>query len=276
MLAPPEKQRAHEPRAQLEFWPLASGSGGNATLIRSESSSILVDAGLDRAELLDRLDMARQRASDLDAILVTHRHLDHVRAAASISRRHGVPLFATERCLAHQHRNTLSSWTRITPGLPFDVAGFHVEPILLSHDAPETCAFAIEAHGIRMGIATDLGSSGGALTQVFRRLRVLALEFNYDPDMLRTGPYSEQLKDRVRGGRGHLSNAQAARVLTQIKGPELERLYVAHISRTNNTRELALEAATSALDERERARVEILIAEQDRPTSAWSWSKHGD
>lgn len=271
MLAPPQHEARDAKRPRLEFIPLSSGSGGNSTLVRSESSALLVDAGLERSELLDRLDVVRQRASALDGILVTHRHLDHVRAAATIARRHGVRLFATERCLQHQQRETIDAWTRIHPGLPFEAGQFRVEPVLLAHDAPETCAFVLEAHGVRMGIATDLGSSGGALTQVFRGLSVVALEFNYDPDMLRTGPYSAQLKDRVRGDRGHLSNEQATQVLKQIKGPELERVYVAHVSQRNNTRELASAAARAAFSEREASSVEILIAEQDRVSAAWTW-----
>lgn len=268
MLVPSEKPAQPSPDT-VEFVPLASGSRGNATLIRSRAGAILVDAGLDRGELLDRLDSVRQRADRLDGILVTHRHLDHVRSAATIARRHNVPLYATERCLEHQQRETLPIWNRYLPGLPFTVAGFDVTPVRLAHDAPETCAFVIEADGIRMGIATDLGTSSGGITQVFRNLDVLYLEFNYDPEMLRNGTYSRQLQDRISGETGHLSNAQAARLLSQIKGPRLERLYLAHLSRHNNTRELALAAARSALSPRELETVEIVIAEQDAVSESW-------
>lgn len=253
----------------LEFVPLASGSRGNATLLRGPRGCILVDAGLDRASLLDRLDHVRQRADAIDAILVTHRHKDHVRSAASLARRHKIRLYATERCLEHQQRETIDQWTRVFPGTSFDVAGYRVSAIRLSHDAPETCAYVIDDGCTRIGIATDLGSSSGGLIAGFSALDVLLLEFNYDPEMLRNGPYSEALKARVSGERGHLSNEQAARIVMQVKSARLRRLYLAHLSERNNTRELALSAARSAFTAKEASRVELVIAEQDTVSPAW-------
>ncbi|MCB9881077.1 MAG: MBL fold metallo-hydrolase [Planctomycetes bacterium] len=269
MLRPPGRD-ADTSRAALEFVPLASGSRGNSILIRGNAGTLLVDAGLDRASLLDRLDLVRQRADHIDGLLVTHRHLDHARSAATMARRHKIPLWATERCLVHQHRETITTWVRYHPGTTFDVAAYRVTAVRLAHDAPETCGFVIDDGTTRIGIATDLGTSSGGLVQQFTGLDVLFLEFNHDLELLQRGPYSEALKERVQGERGHLSNEQAATIVRQVKGPRLRRLYLAHLSEKNNTRELALEAARSAFSETELTRIELIVAEQDCPTEPWT------
>lgn len=244
----------------VAFVPLASGSQGNSILVRGRDGAFLIDAGLPREEMFGRLRAARQEPGDLDGVLLTHRHRDHVRSAGAIARRFKVPIYATRRTLEHQRRRMLSTAVQIHPGLPFRLAGYRVCPIRLCHDAPETVGFLLETAGVRIGVATDLGSSGGGLAQAFTRLDVLYLEFNHDLGMLRAGPYTWPLKHRIASARGHLSNHQAATLVRRLATPRLRCLYLAHLSEVNNTPALAMLAAAEALD---GAAVEIRIAQQN-------------
>ncbi len=229
----------------LLFQPLGSGSHGNSVLIRNSTGAILIDAGLNWATMQQRLRAAGQPTSELAGVVLTHRHLDHTRSAGRIARRSGVPLYATERTAEHQR--SIPRLERVYPGRPFDIAGFRLSPTRVSHDAPETMAYLVECDGLRIGVVTDLGSTGGALTQMLRDLDLLYLEFNYDPRMLREGPYEPKLQDRIASRRGHLSNAQAAHLLQQVASPRLRVLWQAHLSLVNNAPELAHEAARKAL-----------------------------
>lgn len=252
----------------LEFIPLSSGSKGNATLIRSEETTLLIDAGLPRKQMLERIAAAGQDPSDIDGLLLTHRHLDHCRAAATLSRRQKISLYATKACAEHQQPNTLPDLHIVAPGMTFSVGAFEITPVLVAHDCPETIAYYVQfmqadQEPLRMGIITDLGSSGGGLQHVFRDLDVLLLEFNYDPKLLMDGPYPWFLKHRIRSKDGHLSNRQAKELLKQLASPRLRCLYLAHLSQTNNQRELALEAAQKGLLELGFSEVDIRIADQD-------------
>lgn len=246
------------------FAPLSSGSQGNSILVRGPQGAFLIDAGLPRREMLTRLAAAGHRPEDIDGIVLSHRHLDHVRGAGPLSRRFKIPVYATDETLRHQRPRMLHRFSVVHPGLPFQLAGYRIHPVQVCHDAPTTLAFLIEAGETRFAIATDLGSPGGALLQVLTRIDVLYLEFNHDLEMLRSGPYPWPLKHRIASATGHLSNAQAATLLSRLATPRLRRLYLAHLSETNNTPSLAEEAAREALEGRAMEDVDIRIAQQHR------------
>ena len=252
----------------LEFIPLSSGSKGNATLIRSEETTLLVDAGLPRKEMLERIAAAGQDASEIDGLLLTHRHLDHCRAAATIARRHKIALYATSACAEHQQPETLPELQIVQPGLPFTIGAFEITPVRLAHDSPETVAYCLEygkkgEEPLRIGIITDLGSAGGGLQHVFQDLDILLLEFNHDTKLLMDGSYPWFLKHRIRSKEGHLSNQQAKELLKLLATSRLRCLYLAHLSSSNNRRELALDAAERGLAELGLGEVEVRFAEQD-------------
>ncbi len=252
-----------------ELLPLASGSQGNAVLVRGGHGALLVDAGLEREELLARLALVRQRPEDLVGLLLTHRHRDHVRSAATMSRRYRLRIFASEPTLAYLGKRMLHAATTMHSGRRVRVGGYEVLPVRLAHDAPQTMGFVVSTETTRIGIATDLGSSGGGLVQAFSRLDALYLEFNYDKTRLREGPYSWPLKQRIGSSRGHLSNAQAAELLGRIVSPRLQALYLAHVSATNNTPALAHAAAAAALELAGSPGVDVRLALQDAPSPPW-------
>ena len=252
------------------FCPLASGSAGNALLFCGPDGPWLLDAGLHRAELVQRLQRVGVRPEALRGIVLTHRHKDHVRAAGQMSRRFRVEVFAGERTAEHLLPRMLFGWQCVHAGVPFEVAGWKLEAFRVEHDAPETLGYRAECNGFAVGVATDLGSLGGGIDDGLRNCDVVYLEFNHDRRMLREGPYEESLKRRIAGPQGHLSNEQAATLLARIAGPRLKRVYLAHLSAHNNTEALATSAAHAALTKAGCSQVEVVIAQQDRPSEAFA------
>ena len=229
---------------------LASGSKGNCTCIDDGSSALLVDCGLSVKEALARLQAAGGDPDLVRAILVTHEHVDHMRGVAPLARRLGVPVYGTGGTLrdlagAETGRRPVQL-VRTDPGTRHEVDGFTVEPFATSHDAREPCGFTLTAGGIRFTCCTDTGVLSDP---IIRRLRVsdaILLESNHCPDMLRTGPYPEVLKRRIRSPRGHLSNRAAAACLRAL-GCDAGTVILGHLSEINNTPEKAMASAKEGL-----------------------------
>ncbi len=248
---------------------LGSGSKGNSTLLRAGDLNILVDAGLGVRILSERFEAAKLGIRALDHLLVTHGHLDHARSAGAIAKRQRAVLHAGEVILQHRslarapHKHAL----RIGKALELEpargVGRLSYKPVLLPHDCDPTVGFRFEHEGRTAVILTDMGKPCREVAKALHGAQLLMLEFNYDPEMLRNGPYPVVLQRRISGGRGHLSNEQAGEMLAQLAGPELHTLVLAHISQKNNTPELAAQAAQRALERIDMSHVRIVIASQE-------------
>ena len=230
---------------------LASGSKGNSLLIDGSSDSILIDAGLSAKEILRRMEAAGRSAGTIRAILVTHEHTDHIRGVDVLSRRLGIPVYATEGTL----RDFLSSRRTSEKPVaactcrydqPFVVGSFGIEPFATSHDAAEPCGFTVREGGTMIGICTDTGIVTDRIVNTLSRCDGIVLESNHCPVMLREGPYPESLKRRIRSARGHLSNGAAAECLRKM-GQDAPPVVLAHLSEVNNTPEKAVAAAQEGL-----------------------------
>ncbi|MCK6446905.1 MAG: MBL fold metallo-hydrolase [Planctomycetes bacterium] len=255
----------------MKLQVLASGSGGNSTLVRAGETNVLVDAGLTVAGMEERLDAARFAPPGLDHVFVTHGHLDHARAAGAIARKARCTLHCTEGLMRNAAIRRSKNLAALPVGAPYRVVGrrgadtVEVTSVALPHDAVPTLAFKLEHLGRRVVILTDMGHPRVEVARALADAHVLVLEFNHDVGMLEAGPYPATLKRRILGNAGHLSNAQAATMLTALASEHLHTLVLAHLSETNNTRELALEAAHTTLERLGIAqRVRVLVAEQDR------------
>ena len=257
---------------------LSSGSRGNATLLRADEVNVLVDAGLTLRELEERFDSARFEARNLHHIALSHGHLDHARSSGALAKRTGATLHLCERLMRNKsvQRAPRLATMRVDQHTPLQVAGplFETNPPLtmfttiIPHDADPTVAFAFDHAGRRAVILTDMGEPTPRLAQTLHGAHVLVLEFNYDADMLANGPYPPNLKRRIAGRGGHLSNAQAQAALKHLAGPNLHTLVLAHLSEKNNTPERALGAAHETLRELGLEHVRVLIAWQDQVTEA--------
>lgn len=247
---------------------LSSGSGGNSALVRAGETAVLVDAGLTATEMDQRLEAARFPLTDLDHVFVTHGHLDHARSAGIVARRARCTLHCAEAVMHNasiRRHKRLSTFTIESPTAVLGKRGsddLRLTPVALPHDAAPTVAFKIE-HGERTAvILTDMGYPRADVAARLAGAHVLVLEFNHDVAMVQSGPYPAALQRRILGNAGHLSNEQSSEMLRLLAGPNLHTLVLAHLSETNNTPALALEAARSTLDSLGLAHVQVLIASQ--------------
>ena len=229
----------------MRFASLGSGSRGNATLVQSDTTTILVDCGFSLKETLSRLQRLQVTPERLDAILVTHEHTDHCSGVGRLSRRFDIPVYMSRGTHASGRCDDVSLLEYFHSEAPFEIGDIRVEPIAVPHDAREPCQFVLCHGALRLGILTDLGSITSAVVAHYRDCGALLLECNHDTGMLWEGPYPPSLKKRVGGDWGHLNNEQAAQLLLEIGTSGLQHLVVAHISEKNNS----IELVQSALDE---------------------------
>lgn len=233
----------------LRFASLGSGSKGNATLVSDGETHLLVDCGFGLREAERRLARVGLHPRQLDAILVTHEHGDHIRGVGPLARRHAVPVHLTPGTWASGRLGELPVRHWITPQARFAVKGVVVDPVTVPHDAREPVQFRIQGPGGRsLGVLTDLGHPTEHVAQVFRGCDALVLECNHDVRMLAEGPYPARLKRRVGGNWGHLSNAQAAALLPRLDIDRLQTIVCSHLSEHNNHPERVLADLTPLLD----------------------------
>ena len=230
---------------------LASGSGGNACVLESGKTRVLVDAGLSAREIERRLAARGMEPESIEALFVTHEHHDHSSGALTFSARWGCAIFATAGTAAALGlENTLfSPFVRIDAGREGRVGCVGFRSLAIPHDANEAVAYAFEADDSKVVIASDLGRAEEDFVDFLRTATTVLLEFNHDEDMLRDGPYVWALKRRISGGYGHLSNRQSAEAVRRAVGTTWRRIIATHLSRTNNSPALALAALAQALEQ---------------------------
>lgn len=233
----------------MRFCSLGSGSTGNAWLVESGSTRVLVDCGIGPERLGARLSRAGVDPATIDAILVTHEHDDHVGGAAAFSRRHSIPVHATYGTVQGSGAALagVERLLELEPSGRLSIGDLEVLPVAVPHDAREPVQYVIGDGSVRLGLVTDLGSITPHVVAAFSGLDALVLEANHDEEMLRQGPYPRFLKERVGGPYGHLSNAVAARLLSAVAGERLQHVVAAHLSLKNNTEALARAAFATAL-----------------------------
>jgi len=253
----------------LRFRVLGSGSGGNATLVEGGGARVLLDAGLGPRQLAERLLSAGVDPASLDAVFLSHEHGDHARGAAAFSKRWGVPLAGTRGTFQATGlgRARLPAYEPIAPGETRTIRRLAVQAVAVPHDAVSPLAFVLSAGASSLGHATDLGHLSRRLVDACRGCDALLVESNYDPSMLRDGPYPWSLKERILGPLGHLSNGDVGRLLEKGLGDACRLVVLAHLSQKNNHPELALQAAGEALGRSGRRGVEVTLA----PPAGTGW-----
>ncbi len=233
------------------FASLGSGSRGNGTLVRIDGQCILVDCGFTLKETTARLARLGLVPDDIDAVLVTHEHTDHIGGVARLARRHRLPVYLTYGTL-RAHRDWKGVDLQPFDGhKPFSIAAVEVDPVPVPHDAREPVQFVLAGSRARIGVLTDLGHITDVVVERFGGCDALLVEANHDLDMLMQGPYPWPLKRRISSPHGHLSNQQTAGLLERIALPADCALVIGHVSEQNNAIS-ALENTFAAARERFR------------------------
>jgi phosphoribosyl 1,2-cyclic phosphodiesterase len=255
----------------FEVITLASGSEGNATLVRNETATFLVDAGLSARQLTTRLLAVGTPPEQLSGILLTHEHCDHTSALKVLLMRHQLPVFCnplTARALQEAglvHGN----WKLFQTGSDFSLGSFAIRAFSVPHDAADPVGFRISSNGSCFGVLTDLGYATRLVFEMLRGIRALLIETNHDEELLQKDarrPWS--VKQRILSRHGHLSNTAAARVLSELEAP-LQQIILGHLSRDCNSPQLALDSAARGLATGCSNQASIHCAGQDAPGPAF-------
>lgn len=232
----------------MRLCSIASGSSGNCIYVGSDATHLLVDVGISgkRAELgLNSLGIT---GADLDGILITHEHADHISGLGVMARKYGVPIYATAGTIdAIRKTGSLgkiedSLFREIREDVKLNIKDLTVNPMRISHDAAQPVAYRIGYGNQKVGICTDLGVYNDYTVECLKGMDALLIEANHDVNMLQVGPYPYYLKQRILGDRGHLSNENSGRLLSRILHDKLQAIVLGHLSKENNLPELAYEA----------------------------------
>ena len=262
-------------RREIQVAVLASGSGGNCTYIGDGQAGVLIDCGISARQVLQRLDAVGLGSAPIDAVLITHEHIDHVGAARVLcdrlhkDRGRWVPFLMTRGTrTALSPSVTPAAVEQVDSGATIQVRHLILDAFPVPHDTVEPVAWRVHVGGHHVGVITDLGRPTTLVEEKLRSLSIAVLEFNHDFEMLMAGSYPWQLKQRIRSSHGHLSNDQAAELLRRGLGPELRQLVLAHLSEENNAPAKALASAAAALGEvgaQDRVQVQLGHAREPLP-----------
>lgn len=235
----------------MRLCSIASGSSGNCIYVGSECAHVLVDIGISGKKMETGLNSLELTGRDIDGILITHEHSDHIKGLGVIARRYGIPIYATGGTVDAMVRS--GSLGKIPEGIfreiredePFLIKDLKVKPFTISHDAAQPVGYRLECGAHSVGIATDLGKYNDYIIENLQDLDALLLEANHDIRMLQVGKYPYYLKQRILGDRGHLSNENAGRLLCRLLHDNMKAIFLGHLSRENNYEELAYETVCS-------------------------------
>ena len=255
----------------VKFCVLASGSSGNCAFIATETTRVLVDAGLSLKELTRRLALIGEQPGRLTAVLITHEHSDHISGLATLARRLRVPLYMTWLT------EPRLEWTESKPAIETFIAGtriaigdLEIDSFTIPHDAADPVGFCFYSDGIKIGYVTDLGYIPESVKFHLRGAQLVLLESNHDLEMLKVGPYPWSVKQRVMSRVGHLSNDVMSDFLIDDFDGATHTLVLGHLSEHNNHPEIVRVMAVQAMERRGIA-TRLEIASQRQPTPVFQF-----
>ncbi len=234
----------------MELFSIASGSGGNCVCVGNDNNHVMIDCGISGKRIEAGMNSMDYSVSDMDGLLITHEHADHIAGLGVISRRYGLPIYATRGTInAIRANKSLGSidkglFRRIEADRDFSIGTLKVHPIRISHDAAEPVAFVIRDDKRGVGVVTDLGVYDDYIARNISGLDAIMLEANHDVRMLEAGPYPYPLKQRILGDKGHLSNENSGRLLCRALHDGLRHILLGHLSKENNYEKLALKTVS--------------------------------
>lgn len=229
----------------FRFSVLASGSKANCTYVEAGQHRFLIDCGLSARQIEVRLGLLDVNPSSLQAILISHEHSDHICGASVFSRRFKIPVYANSK--TSKFLKGCYAIEEFTTGQNFGLGLVDLHPFRITHDAVDPVGFAVEAEGLKLTYATDIGKVNGLLLEAVRQANAVILEANHDRELLMTCDYPWELKQRIASSHGHLENSEAGRCMQEAFSSELNCLVLAHLSENSNRPAVAKAAVQAAL-----------------------------
>lgn len=249
----------------IGYCPLASGSKGNCVYLSTPHCKILIDAGISARAITQKLAEINVNIHDIDAILITHEHSDHIQGLRVLAFKYQIPVFANHETAKGivEHFHDCPKFKIFSTGETFEFAGLKIHPFSIQHDTPDPVAFTIHFEGLKLGFCTDLGFVSSLVRSQLLQCDYLYIEANHEPSMVHASSRPAVYKQRVLGRSGHLSNQACGELLTQIAHPDLKHVHLAHLSEECNSHEKAVGTIREIL-EKSGMNLDLSIAPQNK------------
>lgn len=247
------------------FCPLASGSKGNCVYLGTEQTKILIDAGISTKAIKSKLAEIDVDIADIDAILISHEHTDHIQGLRVMAYRMGIPVFAnqeTAKGIVH-HFNDCPKFHIFSTGETFEFGDLEIHPFSIQHDTMDPVAFTIRLNGLKLGFSTDLGFVTSLVRNHLQECDYLYVEANHQPSMVHASARPMFCKQRVLSRSGHLSNEGCGELLRDVAHSGLKHVHLAHLSKECNSPETALSVIREILEDK-GIHLDMCIASQDK------------
>ncbi len=260
----------------LKFCSLYSGSSGNSLFVETPNTKILIDAGVSSKKIESALNSLDVDIHDIDAILVTHEHSDHIKGLPILAKKFGIPVYANRETwdsmpnVAEKVQSENQNYFK--PDEKFDIGDLKILPFQIPHDAANPCGFNLFYNNEKISIATDLGHMDYKLIKYLEDSLFILLEANYDPNILKCSNYPYLLKRRIAGPNGHLSNEMAGKTISYLLKSGLSKVMLGHLSKENNFPELAYQTVIDELchENFDENKLSISVASRSQPSSVVS------
>ncbi len=256
----------------LNFCSLYSGSSGNCLFVENNSTKILVDCGVSGKKVCEGLESIDKKIEDIDAIIVTHEHSDHVQSLGLISKKYNIPVYAnieTWQAMPTQSQKIQENNKKtFNNDNDFEIGNLLIHPFSTPHDAANPCGFNIYSGKRKISIATDLGHMDNVILENLKGSSFILLESNYDPEILKVSKYPYILKQRIAGPNGHLSNSTAGKTIGCLIQNDLKTVMLGHLSKENNFPELAYQTVVEELMSQniDTNEIALSVANRNNPT----------
>lgn len=242
---------------------LSSGSKGNTTYIETDNAKILIDIGNTSKYVKEKLEGFGVDPKSLDAILITHTHVDHIKGLKTFENKYHTPVYISK--IMHKSLDFLDNYIYIDKE-EFDIKDIHVDVIKTSHDTPDSKGYVISNNGNSIVYITDTGYINEKYFDMLSNRNIYIMESNHDVEMLSNGRYPFNLRQRILSDKGHLSNYDSSKYLSSFIGNKTKYILLAHLSEENNTEKLAYETLVNRLKDDKKKVNNIIIAKQDKET----------
>lgn len=257
----------------FNFRSLYSGSSGNCLLVETSNTKILIDAGESAKKIVSALSLSNTNPSEIDAILVTHEHSDHVKGLGTFSKKYDIPVYANSKTWDAMPEQSIkiseNNIKKFTIEENFEIGDLKVHPFKIPHDAANPCGFNLSCNNDKISVATDIGHMTSNIIHKLENSSFILLESNYDPEILMCSSYPYLLKKRITGPNGHLPNNEAGKTISYLMNSGLKQVMLGHLSKENNFPELAYKTVVDELIENniDFNKIKINVANRYEPSS---------